>query len=51
MTHTALQSAIRQTIALYARKRDGATDKAERAYYGRLWQEAVDRLHKTLLFP
>ena len=41
---------LRTDLAHYARKRDGASDKAERKYYAQLWQDAVDRLRQTLIY-
>lgn len=50
MSHPHPQYKIRSDLATYARKRDGATDKAERAYYAELWQVAINRLNLTLIY-
>ena len=50
MTHPHPQYQIRSDLALYARKRDGASDKAERAYYAKLWQECINKLNQTLIY-
>ena len=50
MTHPHPQYQIRSELALYARKRDGASDKAERKYYAQLWQDAINRLRQTLIY-